>query len=184
MGRRTRRVVLLLVVVAVVAAPLLFVLRAKPQLDDSLDAIGKQWAPLRVELVERYDTLDAATGAASDAGLDDALVGELRSALDDWSRSDQGDDPTVGVPIANNLEGLGARLATVGTANPRLAADEALGFSLTLYTDRAPDPEVVSAYSTAVDDYERERSSVLKRPLTGFFGFQARDDFVPSIRTS
>jgi len=184
MRRRLRRLLLYGLIAALVAAPVLFVLRARPQLDDARDSVDTRWEALRAELVDRYDTLDSATGAASDAGLDDALIGELRAALDDWSRSDDGGDAAVGVVIANTLEGLGARLAAVRTGNARFEADEALAFTMAAYTENAPDPDLVSAYSDAVDHYESERSSALKKPLSGVFGFKGRDDFEPSIRTT
>lgn len=184
MGRRVRRILLYVLIAVLVATPIIFVLRAKPGLEDARDSVDTSWEPLRMELVERYDTLDSATGAASDAGLDDALVGELRSSLDDWSRSDNGSDATVGVTIANTLEGLGARLASVRTGNPLFEADEALAFTMAAYSDNAPDAVLVTAYSDAVDHYEGERSSALKKPLSGIFGFDGRDDFVPSIRTT
>lgn len=179
-----RRILLYGLIVVLVAAPVLFVLRARPELDDARSSVDTRWEPLRADLTDRYDTLDVATGAASDAGLDDALVGELRASLDDWTRSDDGSDATTGVAVANTLEGLGARLAAVRTANPRFAADEALAFTMAAYTENAPDPELVTAYSDAVDHYESERSSTLKKPLSGIFGFNGRDDFVPSIRTT
>ena len=180
MKRALRRVALVGVILALMAAPVAFALIAWPKLEDARALVDDRWSELRPSLSDRYATLEVATQAAADAGTDAALVDELGTVLDEWSETTEQEDPAVEVTLANKLEGLGARLAAVTASSPRLTADEALTFALAVYSDRAPDDGAVDAYAAAALAYERDRSDVWSRPLTGVFGFESRASFSPA----
>ncbi len=179
MRRFLRRLAFALLVGALVAAPVIFTLTARPDLENARDHVDDEWARLQPGLAERYASLAAARDAAAATGIQAAVLDDLDRALEDWSVRQREDDPAAEVQAANALEGLGARLAAAAAA-PRLAADEGLAFALAVYGDRTPDAELVSDYSDAVQSYEDSRNNALRRPLSGLFGFEERAEFAPS----
>lgn len=180
MRRALRRLLPLLLVLALVAVPVAFALTARPDLEDARGQIDDRWDRLRPTLDERYEGLAAARDAAAATGLEADLLDELDRSLDEWSVRRREEDVAAEVRVANALEGLGTRLTAAASSAPRLAADETLGFALAVYGEGAPEAELVTGYSDAVERYEERRSDTLRRPLSGIFGFEERADFVPA----
>ncbi len=180
MRRFLRRFAFVALVLALVAAPVVFALTARPDLEDARQQVDDQWAQLRPGLVERYESLAAANDAAAATGLEAEVLDDLDRSLDEWSVRRRDEDPAAEVQVANSLEGLGTRLAAAASSAPRLAADDALTFALAVYGDRAPNTELVADYSEAVRAYEDSRNDALRRPFSGLFGFDDRADFAPA----
>jgi hypothetical protein len=179
MSRRSRWILLALVVVLVGGAAAL-VLTQRPKLDDAETAVDVHWKPLRAPdaLVLRYQKLQGALSAFDAAGGSDREVSKtLHAALVGWNAALKAGSAGTQAERANTVEAQATRLRANVLGSPRLSEDKAVVDSLTAFAAARPPQAMVSAYNTAVDKYESERTGTLQRPVARVLGYGARPAF-------
>lgn len=167
---------LVALVVAVAAASVLVV---RPNLTEKEDAVDDAWVPLYDELLSRYDALSLlAIEVGLATGEDRDVVSETEDALARWAEvDDRGVEAQV--VLANELEGLAARLGANIQAAPRLAATPAVVAALDAFRAAALPQPAVDDYNDAVAAYDDARTSITGQPVADIFGFDARTAFAP-----
>jgi hypothetical protein len=160
---------LVLVVSAVIAGSLVLVLAGRPELEDAKRRVESAWAPLRSSLDDRHQALGALEEAArSRLGTDRALFADVRAAMSDWreTRAQQ-----VAVRLANRLEGLGARMAVLVEATPRMASSSSVQQAVGRWRRAAAAGDT---YNAAVAAYEAVRGGFPRRLVAGVLGYESR----------
>jgi hypothetical protein len=177
-----RRLLVLVVVVVVVGGIGAYMAAERPKLDDARAATTRRWTALRAPLQERYQKLDAALAALVAAGGKRNVTEELTDRLEAWRPRARVPDGRADVDaeahLANELEGLGARVAALATGSARLKANEALGAAVAGYASTTPPPEAVRAYNRAVRQYQRTRTSAFRELVARVLGFDERPALV------
>ncbi|MGH8999581.1 MAG: LemA family protein [Acidimicrobiia bacterium] len=158
------------VLLGVVSAGVGVAVESRSDLDEARHRVDRAWAGLHARLVERYDLLAAAAGAA-----DERLPGpsSLPAAVEQAWRDWQGASTATGqVAAANRLEGLAARLAATVEAVPRLRSSGTVQAALDSLASSASESERL-AYNGEVAAYERVRGGFPRALVAGVLGFDA-----------
>jgi len=177
---RRRLVWLALAVVAVVVVlAVVAVLTTQPDLSDHRDQVDRAWTPLRVPLVARYQALGGVLQALDGAGAQGRTVTkDLAATLARWERLASVDDPATQAPLANDLEGLAARVQANVSASDRLNASTSVKAALQAFHTAVVSPPAVAAYNRAVRGYQRARTGTIRGPVADILGFDARPQLV------
>jgi len=176
MSRRTRWILLALLVVLVGGVAVL-VLTQQPKLDDACGKVDDTWKPLVAEeqLPTRYRTLEGALSAFDAAGGAERDVSkDLHPALAAWARAVKNGSAVAQVKAANAVEAQGARLLANVLGSERLKTNAAVTDALVKYAQTFPNGALVTAYNTAVREYEDTRTDALAQPVARALGFDAR----------
>jgi hypothetical protein len=182
MARRVRRlavVVLVLLVVGVIA----LVLTTRPKLEDRRDDVDRAWTPLRGPLGERYARLGEVNAQLAAAGGGERDVARaLGLRLGRWGelQRDRDGDADAEVQTADQLEGLATRLQAVVSSSDRLRASDPLNQAIAAFQGTVPPPPAVTAYNSAVRNYEDERDGLLRSPVANLFGYDSRPQLLLS----
>jgi hypothetical protein len=176
MRRRFGWLVLALVVL-VVAGAVVAVVTQRPGISDARDRVDRAWTPLQAPLDARYQALTGVQAALDAGGQSSRTVTlDLTTALRQWQRVAHADDPAAQVPIANDLEGLVARVKVNLVASPRLQSIQPLQAALSTFNQAVVNPPAVQSFNAAVDAYQRARTGTIKRLVADSFGFGARPE--------
>lgn len=173
----SRRVVLLLVlaIVVVVGAAGVLVVTARPSLEDRRDAVDARWASLRDPLATRYDGLRQVGDALATAGAGERTYAvELAGALDEWAAFARDPDPAAEATIANQLEGVAARVRANVAASARLGRDPTIAAAFGAFDRALVPPPAVRAYNRAVRRYQDARTDTLKQVPADLLGYDPR----------
>jgi hypothetical protein len=143
---------------------------SRSDLADAKARVDAAWAGVRPGLDQRY----AALGRAGDAvrsrlGDDRPLLGDVLGAVKAWPGTATASAETQ-VKAASRLEGLGARLASLVAATPRLRSSGDVTGALDAVARRVPTGGG-QAYNDAVAGYERVRGGFPRRLVAGVLGF-------------
>ncbi len=180
MLRRARRLLVLLVVLVVFVAAAAVVLGSRPALDHARTKIDDRWAALRTPLSARYEKLGAVTVAlAADVGRDHTLPRELTAALTRWNALMRRHDPGAEVETANQLEGLASRATTTAQSTDKLRGDANLQQAVQSFMKASVPRADVDAYNAAVNGYQHDRTSGIRRLTASLFGYGPRRTFEP-----
>jgi hypothetical protein len=169
------RWLLLALVVLVVGGAIALVVTERPKLDDARTAVDSAWTPLRAPLHARYDKLNAALAAFSDAGAGNrAVAKDLHAALTRWTAAVKSGDPGTEALAADELEAQGTRLRANVLGSDRLKGVTAVTDAITAFDGTAPPPPLVTAYNRRVKTYEDDRTSAAGTPVARALGFGER----------
>lgn len=176
---RSLRIILAFLLVAVLAAGAAIVFSLRPPLDTAERALDARWRTLGAALEPRYDALDREVTAAAEV-LDEErpLLKEARQALSRWDKR-SGNEPDEQTALANQLEGVAARIDTFVASSPRLRASEAVRTQARAFDDREP-RQAAQAHAAALDHYEAVRTKLPRRLVASALGYGARRSFEPS----
>jgi hypothetical protein len=177
---RRRLVWLALAVVAVVVVLVVIaVLTTQPDLSDRRDQVDRAWTPLRAPLVARYQTLGGVLEALdAGGGQGRTVTKDLAATLSQWQRLARVDDPASQAPLANDLEGLAARVQANVAASDRLNQNATIKSALDAFHRAVVSPPAVAAYNRAVRAYQHARTGTIRRPVADVLGFDARPQLV------
>jgi hypothetical protein len=172
---RGLRWILLGLILVVVAGAVALVVVERPKLDDARTAVNAAWSPLRAPLRDRYDKLNTALGAFTDAGGGSRTVAkDLGAALTRWDDAVKRGDPGAEASAANDLEGEGTRLRANVLASDRLKGVTPLTDALVAFDGSTPPVALVDAYNRRVRSYEDQRTSTTGTPVARVLGFDER----------
>jgi hypothetical protein len=157
-----------LVIVAAVAGLGTVALTSRNDLERANDDLDAAWERVRPDLDARYDALGRANEAVRGAGGSARrIVGEIDSTLARWTDAANTRAPVATqIGLANELEGLGRRLAATIRDSPRFETDSVA----TAYADFERAAVDARDLNRAVDHHDLARGGTLRRFVTGMLG--------------
>lgn len=168
----------------VLVAIALVVVTGRSQLVDQRNDVDAAWNDLREPLTARYLSLGEIAALAEEVGGARTVITNTQDALEEWTQTGAtgtaARDPEREVRLANELEGLGARLATNVRESPRLNASADLIAAVDAYPTTLPPAELIDAYDRAVRTYDEDRNALRYRATASLFGFGSRSAFAPA----